>query len=335
MTALYTGKYPQSRLRRMRSHDFSRRLIQETTLQVSDLIYPMFVTTGINVREPIAAMPGIFRYSIDNLIVEAQECVNLGIPAIALFPVIPPEQKSPMGEEAYNPEGLMQQAIRALKQAFPELGISTEVALDAYTTHGQDGVLNAQQEVDNDRSITLLSKQALSHAVAGADIVAPSDMMDGRVQAIRNSLEDQGFHHTKILSYAIKYHSNFYHPYREAIGSIHNLGKNNKKSYQLDPCNTDEALREVAQDIQEGADLIMIKPAMCYLDIIARTRAAFNIPIIAYQISGEYSMLMAAIERGWLPEQEAILESLIAIKRAGARAIFSYFAPRVARWLTT
>ena len=333
MTFSYAGKYPQSRLRRLRSDEFSRRLIRETTLQTADLVYPVFVTPGEGIREPIPAMPGTFRHSVDSLIEEAQECVSLGIPAIALFPAIPQEQKSPEAKEALNPNGVIQQAIRAVKTTFPNLGISSEVALDPYTTHGQDGILNERNEIDNDPSNAILAQVALTHAEAGVDIVAPSNMMDGNVQTIRQCLEQNNFHNTKILSYPIKYSSYFYNPYREAIGSIDNLGKSDKKTYQLDHCNSDEALREVAQDIQEGADLIMIKPAMCYLDMIVRTRSQFNIPIVAFQISGEYSTLIAAIERGFIPEREAILESLIAIKRAGANAIFTYFAKRVATWL--
>ena len=333
MKTPHLGQFPATRLRRLRSDDFSRRLLQETRLNTADLIYPAFVAPGQGVREEISAMPGTYRHSIDSLLEEAKSCVSLGIPAMALFPVIPQEQKSPKAEEAYNPEGLMPTAIRTLKEAFPQLGLSTEVALDAYTSHGQDGVLNDQGDIDNDASVALLVKQALCHATAGADIVAPSDMMDGRVQAIRQALEQQAYVNTKILSYAVKYHSYYYNPYRSAIGSINNLGPSNKKTYQLDPCNSDEALREVALDIQEGADLIMIKPAMLYLDVIQRVRAQFNIPIVAFQISGEYSMITNAIAQGLLPQREAILESLIAIKRAGAHSIFSYFAKDVATWL--
>lgn len=329
----FPGGFPATRLRRMRRDAFSRRLMRETRLSADDLIYPVFVREGKSQREPVASMPGIERLSIDELLKEATELVRLGIPALALFPVITKEKKSLEAVEACNPEGLVQRAVRALKHAFPELGVITDVALDPFTTHGQDGVIDATGYVLNDESVTILVKQALSHAEAGADIVAPSDMMDGRVGAIRTALEQHGFTHTRILAYAAKYASAFYAPFRDALGSAASLGKGNKYTYQMDPANSDEALREVALDLAEGADMVMVKPGLPYLDIVRRVKHAFGAPTLVYQVSGEYAMLMAAVQNGWLEERAAVLETLIAIKRAGADAILTYFAKRVAAWL--
>ncbi|MBO9489972.1 porphobilinogen synthase [Endozoicomonas sp. G2_1] len=327
------GQYPARRLRRMRKDDFSRRLMAEHQLTVNDLIYPVFVLEGENQRESIESMPGVERKSIDLLLEEAQELVDLGIPAVALFPVTPADKKSLMAEEAYNSEGLAQRAVRALKAKFPELGVITDVALDPFTTHGQDGIIDEQGYVLNETTKDILVKQALSHAEAGADVVAPSDMMDGRVGAIRQELEQQGHVNTRILAYSAKYASNYYGPFRDAVGSAGNIKGGNKYSYQMDPANSNEALHEIAQDIAEGADMVMVKPGMPYLDIVRRVKDNFQVPTYAYQVSGEYAMHMAAIQNGWLAEQPCIMEGLLAFKRAGADGILTYFAKRVAVWL--
>jgi porphobilinogen synthase len=317
----------------MRKNDFSRRLMRENHLSVDDLIYPVFVIEGLNKRETIDSMPCVERLSLDLLIEEARELYILGIPAIALFPVVPLEKKSDDAVEAYNPNGLAQRAVRALKEAVPELGIITDIALDPFTSHGQDGLINADGYVLNDETIAVLVKQALSHAKAGADIVAPSDMMDGRIGAIREALEAENYIHTKILAYSAKYASSFYGPFRDAVGSAGNLGKGNKYSYQMDYANSNEALREVALDLQEGADMVMVKPGMPYLDIIWRVKDEFGVPTFAYQVSGEYAMLKAASQNGWLDEKAVVLESLLAFKRAGSDAILTYYAKAVAQWL--
>jgi porphobilinogen synthase len=317
----------------MRKDDFSRRLMRENTLTVDDLIYPVFVIEGTQRRESIASMPDVERLSLDLLIEEARELYILGIPAIALFPVVAIDKKSDDAAEAYHPDGLVQRAVRALKQAVPELGIITDVALDPFTSHGQDGLIDAKGYVLNDETIAVLVKQALSHAKAGADIVAPSDMMDGRIGAIRQALEAENYSHTRILAYSAKYASSFYGPFRDAVGSAGNLGKGNKYSYQMDPANSDEALREVQLDLQEGADMIMVKPGMPYLDIVHRVKVEFGVPTFAYQVSGEYAMLKAASMNGWLDEKSVVLESLLAFKRAGSDAILTYYAKTVARWL--
>ncbi len=333
MTQQVFGGFPSRRLRRSRKHDFSRRLVRENTLTVDDLIYPVFVLPGLQRREAVASMPGIERLSIDLLLEEAAELVQLGVPLIALFPVVNASQKSLLAEEAYNPEGLAQEAVRALKEAFPELGVMTDVALDPFTVHGQDGILDDDGYVLNDITTEVLVKQALSHAEAGADIVAPSDMMDGRIGAIRQALEDAGFINTQIMAYSAKYASNYYGPFRDAVGSAGNLKGGNKSTYQMDPANSDEALQEVALDIQEGADSVMVKPGMPYLDVVRRVKEQFGVPTFAYQVSGEYAMHMAAIQNGWLKERETVLESLMCFKRAGADGILTYFAKRVATWL--
>ncbi len=325
--------FPSTRMRRMRYNDFSRRLMRENRLSVDDLIYPMFVTEGSNQREPISSMPGIERFSLDLLLAEADEIYNLGIPAIALFPVTPVDKKSDDAAEAYNPEGLAQRSVRALKKAFPELGIITDVALDPFTSHGQDGLINQDGYVINDETIDVLVKQALSHAEAGADIVAPSDMMDGRIGAIRQALEAQNHINTLILAYSAKYASSFYGPFRDAVGSAGNLGKSNKYSYQMDPANSDEAMREIQLDLQEGADMVMVKPGMPYLDIIRRVKEQYGVPTFAYQVSGEYAMIKAAAMNGWLDEKQVVLESLLAFKRAGSDAILTYYAKSVVQWL--
>jgi len=329
-----TGNYSATRMRRMRRSDFSRRLMRENTLSTDDLIYPMFVIEGNNKRETITSMPGVERVSIDQLLIEAEQCFTLGIPAIALFPVVSEDKKSADAAEAYNPQGLAQTAVRKLKKAFPDLGIITDVALDPFTTHGQDGLIDSDGYVLNDETVEVLVKQALSHAEAGADIVAPSDMMDGRIAAIRQALEEHNLIHTRILSYAAKYASSFYGPFRDAVGSAKNLAGGNKYSYQMDPANSDEALREVALDIKEGADMFMVKPGMPYLDIVRRVKDNFGVPTYVYQVSGEYAMLKAASANGWLNEKETVLESLLAFKRAGADGILTYYAKTVAQWLT-
>jgi porphobilinogen synthase len=317
----------------MRRDAFSRRLMRETRLSPDDLIYPVFVVEGKGKREPVASMPGIERVSIDLLLKEATECVQLGIPALALFPVTPAGKKSLNAAEAYNKKGLAQQAVRALKQGFPELGVITDVALDPFTTHGQDGIIDADGYVLNDESVEVLVRQALSHAEAGADVVAPSDMMDGRIGAVRAALEHAGFVNTRILAYSAKYASSFYGPFRDAVGSAKSLGKGDKHSYQMDVANSDEALREVAMDLDEGADMVMVKPGLPYLDIVRRVKDAFGAPTFVYQVSGEYAMLMAAAQNGWLDERACALESLLAIKRAGADGVLTYVAKRAAAWL--
>jgi porphobilinogen synthase len=325
--------FPDTRMRRMRYNDFSRRLMRENHLSVDDLICPMFVTEGSNTREAISSMPGVERFSLDLLLTQAEEIHNLGIPAIALFPVTPASKKSDDAAEAYNPDGLAQRSVRALKKAFPTLGIITDVALDPFTTHGQDGLINQGGYVINDETIAVLVKQALSHAEAGADIVAPSDMMDGRIGAIRTALEANNYNNTLILAYSAKYASSFYGPFRDAVGSASNLGKSNKYSYQMDPANSDEALREIQLDLQEGADMVMVKPGMPYLDIIRRVKEQFGTPTFAYQVSGEYAMIKAAALNGWLDEKPVVLESLLAFKRAGCDGILTYYAKSVAEWL--
>ncbi|HVC28517.1 MAG TPA: porphobilinogen synthase [Gammaproteobacteria bacterium] len=330
----FPGCFPATRMRRMRRDEFSRRLMRETQLSTDDFIYPLFVREGNHQREPVASMPGIERVSIDELLKEAAELVQLGIPALALFPVILKEKKSLDAAEAHNPDGLVQRAVHALKSKFPELGVITDVALDPYTTHGQDGIIDAGGYVLNDESLEVLVRQALSHAQAGADMVAPSDMMDGRIGAIRAELEKHGFKNTRILAYSAKYASSLYAPFRDALGSAANLGKGSKHTYQMDPANSDEALREVALDLEEGADMVMVKPGLPYLDIVRRVKDEFGAPTCVYQVSGEYAMLMAAVQNGWLDEKSSVLETLLAIKRAGADAILTYFAKRAARWLT-
>lgn len=329
------GQFPGARPRRMRRDDFSRRLVRETVLTPADLIQPLFVIEGEKRREPIASMPGVERLSVDELLREAETLATLGIPAVALFPVTPPEAKSLDAAEAYNPNGLAQRAVRALKASVPELGVITDVALDPFTSHGQDGLVDETGYVLNDETVAVLVRQALSHAEAGADIVAPSDMMDGRIAAIRETLESNDFIHTRILAYSAKYASSFYGPFRDAVGSAGALGKSNKYSYQMDPANSDEALREVALDLEEGADMVMIKPGLPYLDIVRRVKDQFAVPTFVYQVSGEYAMLMAAAGNGWLDERAVAMEALLAIKRAGADAILSYFAGRAAGWLRT
>jgi porphobilinogen synthase len=327
------GRYPMTRMRRMRRDDFSRRLMRETVLTPDDLIYPAFVLEGAGRREPVASMPDIERLSIDLLVAEARELHRLGVPALALFPVTPPEAKTEDAREAWNPDGLAQRAVQALKDAVPELGVITDVALDPFTTHGQDGLVDATGYVMNDETVEALVQQALSHAAAGADVVAPSDMMDGRIGAVRRALEQGGHIHTRILAYSAKYASSYYGPFRDAVGSAANLGKGNKHTYQQDPANGDEALREVALDLQEGADMVMVKPGMPYLDVVRRVKEAFGAPTLVYQVSGEYAMHMAAARNGWLDERAAAMESLVCIKRAGADGILTYFAKKAARWL--
>ena len=325
--------YPLTRMRRMRRDGFSRALMRETTLAPGDLILPVFVCEGHGVRQPVASMPGVERLSIDRLLVLAGQAGGVGIPAVALFPVTPETAKSLDAREAWNADGLAQRAVRALKSALPELGVITDVALDPFTTHGQDGLIDDDGYVLNDQTVDALVKQALSHAAAGADVVAPSDMMDGRIGAIRHALEHAGFVHTRILAYSAKYASGFYGPFRDAVGSAANLGKGNKYTYQMDPANADEALREVGLDLAEGADMVMVKPAMPYLDVVRRVKDRFGAPTFAYQVSGEYAMLKAAALNGWLDERTCVLEALTSIKRAGADAILTYFALQAATWL--
>jgi len=332
-TVSSNGSFSAIRMRRMRRDEFSRRLMRENHLQVDDLIYPMFVTEGENHREAVPSMPGIERVSIDQLLLEAGQCQKLGIPAIALFPVVGEDRKSDDAAEAYNPDGLAQRAVRALKQAYPDLGIITDVALDPFTSHGQDGLIDETGYVLNDETVEVLVKQALSHAAAGADIVAPSDMMDGRIGAVREALEANGYIHTRILAYSAKYASSFYGPFRDAVGSAANLGAGNKYSYQMDPANSDEALREVELDINEGADMFMVKPGMPYLDIVRRVKDTFEVPTYVYHVSGEYAMLKAAAQNGWLDEKATVLEALLSFKRAGADGILTYYAKSVAEWL--
>ncbi len=336
-TVSKTGDFSATRMRRMRRSDFSRRLMRENNLTADDLIYPMFVIEGNKQREPVSSMPGVERVSIDQLLLEAKQCFELGIPAIALFPVVSQEKKSDDAAEAYNSDGLAQTAVRELKKALPELGVITDVALDPFTIHGQDGLIDDNGYVMNDETIAVLVKQAMSHAQAGADIVAPSDMMDGRIGAIRQALEKNGFIHTRILSYSAKYASSFYGPFRDAVGSAKNLaggsGGSSKNSYQMDPANSDEALHEVELDIKEGADMFMVKPGMPYLDIVRRVKDEFSIPTYVYQVSGEYAMLKAAAQNGWLDEKATVMESLLGFKRAGADGILTYYAKTVAQWL--
>lgn len=326
---LHLSGFPLQRPRRLRKDAFSRRLVRENTLSVDDLIYPCFVLEGQQQREAIHSMPGIERLSIDLLLKEAEIVANAGIPMMALFPVTPAEHKSLDAKEAFNPEGLAQRAVRALKAEFPELGVMTDVALDPFTTHGQDGLIDDQGYIINDETVDVLVKQALSHAEVGADVVAPSDMMDGRIGAIRKALEKAGHIHTRIMAYSAKYASSFYGPFRDAVGSASNLAGGNKFSYQMDPANSDEALHEVALDIEEGADMVMVKPGMPYLDVLYRVKQQFKKPTFIYQVSGEYAMLQAAIQNGWLSE-DVIMESLIACKRAGADGILTYFAKHIA-----
>jgi len=322
-----------TRMRRMRTDSFSRQLMRENCLTANDLIYPVFVIEGVNQREKIESMPGVERLSLDCLLIEAKEIFELGVPAIALFPVVSDEKKSDQAEEAWNPDGLTQRAVRELKRQLPELGVITDVALDPFTSYGQDGLIDEQGYVINDETVTALVKQALSHAQAGADIVAPSDMMDGRIGEIRQALEEAGYVNTKILAYSAKYASSFYGPFREAVGSAANLGKANKSSYQMDCANSNEAMTEVMLDIEEGADMVMIKPGMPYLDIVRRVSEQFDIPVFAYQVSGEYAMLKAAAQNGWLDEKQVVMESLLSFKRAGANAVLTYFAKDIAQWL--
>ncbi len=327
------GGYPATRMRRMRRDDFSRRLMRETTLTPDDLILPVFVLEDEGQREAVASMPGVERLSIDLLVREAREVAALGIPAMAIFPVTPPEAKSDDAAEAYDPDGLAQRAVRTLKDSVPELGVITDVALDPFTTHGQDGLIDESGYVMNDETVEVLVKQALSHAAAGADVVAPSDMMDGRIGEIRDALESEGHIHTRILAYSAKYASAYYGPFRDAVGSAANLGKGNKFTYQQDPANSDEALREVALDLAEGADMVMVKPGMPYLDVVRRVKDRFGVPTFVYQVSGEYAMHKAAAQNGWLDERAVVMESLACIKRAGADGILTYFAKQAAEWL--
>ena len=328
-----TGTYPSVRPRRMRRDAFSRRLMREHRLSTDDLIYPVFVREGTGAAEPVPSMPGVARLSLDGLMAEAEACARLGIPALALFPVVPLERKSLDAAEAWNPEGLAQRAVRALKSRFPELGVITDVALDPFTTHGQDGIIDDEGYVLNDITVTALIRQAQSHAEAGADIVAPSDMMDGRIGAIRGVLESDGHVHVRILAYAAKYASSFYGPFRDAVGSAGNLGRGSKETYQMDPANGDEALHEVALDLAEGADMVMIKPGMPYLDIVQRIKAEFRRPTFVYQVSGEYAMFKAAAQNGWINERACVLEALTGMKRAGADGVLTYYARQVAEWL--
>ncbi|KAA6182918.1 porphobilinogen synthase [Thiohalocapsa marina] len=335
MTQILTNRsaYPNTRMRRMRRDAFSRRMMRETILTPDDFIYPVFVLEGRGEREPVPSMPGVERMSIDLLLEEARHIASLGVPAMALFPVTPMEAKSLDAREAFNPDGLAQRAVRALKDAVPELGVMTDVALDPFTTHGQDGLIDDSGYVMNDATVEVLVKQAVSHADAGADIVAPSDMMDGRIGAVREALEAAGHIHTRIMSYAAKYASSFYGPFRDAVGSAANLGGGDKYTYQMDPANSNEALHEVGLDLQEGADMVMVKPGLPYLDIVRRVKDQFGAPTFVYQVSGEYAMLKAASQNGWLNEQAVVLEALTSIKRAGADGILTYYARDAARWL--
>ena len=326
-------RHPRIRMRRMRRDEFSRRMMRETILTAGDFIYPVFVMEGSKQRVAVPSMPGVDRVTVDELVRDAEAIAKLGVPAIALFPVTAPEAKSLDGREAWNPDGLAQRAVRALKKALPELGVVTDVALDPFTTHGQDGIIDATGYVVNDITVEALVKQGLSHAEAGADVVAPSDMMDGRIGALRDALESAGHIHTRILAYSAKYASSYYGPFRDAVGSAGNLGKGNKYNYQMDPGNSDEALREIELDLAEGADMVMVKPGMPYLDIVRRVKERFGAPTFVYQVSGEYAMHMAAAQNGWLDERAVALESLTCIKRAGADGILTYFAKRAAMWL--
>ena len=327
------GKYPAVRMRRMRKDEFSRRLMREHRLTTDDLIYPVFIIDGKNRTVAVDSMPGIQRYTIDQLLRHADSCLKAGIPAIALFPAIERTLKTADGREAVNPKGLVPRAVAALKKRFPELGVITDIALDPYTTHGQDGVIDAAGYVLNDETVAVLERQALVCAAAGVDIVAPSDMMDGRIGAIRTALDSKRYIHTKIMAYSAKYASGFYGPFRDAVGSGKNLGKSDKRNYQMDPANSDEALWEVGLDLQEGADMVMIKPGMPYLDIVRRVKDQYKAPTYVYQVSGEYAMLKAAAANGWLDEQQCVMESLLAFKRAGADGVLTYFALDAARWL--
>jgi len=327
------ASFPQGRPRRLRRDEFTRNLVRENALTPHDLIYPVFVRDGRNQREPVASMPGVERVSLDLLLPVAEQCVTLGIPVLALFPVIDPSLKTPDGREACNPEGLVPRVVQALKKEFPQLGVMTDVALDPFTSHGQDGLLDETGYILNDETVEMLVRQALTQAQAGVDIVAPSDMMDGRIGAVRNALEGAGNIHTRIMAYSAKYASAFYGPFRDAVGSAANLGKSNKKVYQMDPGNTDEALREVAMDIAEGADMVMVKPGMPYLDVVRRVKDEFRVPTFAYQVSGEYAMLKAAAANGWLDHDAVMMESLLAFKRAGADGVLTYFALDAARRL--
>jgi porphobilinogen synthase len=335
MASIETGRgaFSRVRMRRLRRDDFSRRMVRESRLSADDLIWPVFVLEGTNKRQAVKSMPGVERLSIDLLVKEAREAYKFGIPAIALFPVVPQSKKSLDAIEAFNPEGLAQRAVRALKKALPELGVITDVALDPFTTHGQDGLIDAKGYVLNDETVEVLVRQAVSHAEAGADIVAPSDMMDGRIGAIRDALEDAGHIHTKILSYAAKYASSYYGPFRDAVGSAKNLGGGGKHTYQMDPANGDEALWEVALDLEEGADMVMVKPGMPYLDVVRRVKDEFGAPTFVYQVSGEYAMLKAAAQKGWLDEKAVVMEAMMSFRRAGADGILTYYARDVARWL--
>ncbi|MEO8992139.1 MAG: porphobilinogen synthase [Nitrosospira sp.] len=327
------NQFPQKRMRRMRRDEFSRRLMRENRLHPDDLIYPVFVLDGENREETVSSMPGVVRQSLDVLMHRAEKCLRLGIPAIAIFPVIEPGLKNLTASEAFNPAGLVPRVVSELKKQFPELGVITDVALDPYTSHGQDGLIDAQGYVINDETVAVLTQQALMHAQAGADVVAPSDMMDGRIAAIREALEGQKCTHTRILAYSAKYASAFYGPFRDAVGSAANLGAGNKHTYQMDPANSDEALWEVGLDLEEGADMVMIKPGLPYLDIVRRVKERFGVPTFVYQVSGEYAMLKAAAQNGWLDERTCVLESLLAFKRAGADGILTYYALDVAEWL--
>jgi len=327
------GQFPARRMRRMRRDEFSRRMMREHTLTPGDLIYPVFILEGRNTREAVGSMPGVERLSLDLLLPVAEDCLESGIPALALFPVVESALKTLGAEEAFNPDGLVPRTVAALKERFPELGIITDIALDPYTSHGQDGLIDDTGYVMNDETVAVLARQAVTHAQAGADVVAPSDMMDGRVAALRAALEEAGHIHTRILAYAAKYASSFYGPFRDAVGSAANLGKGDKTTYQMDPANSDEALWEAGMDLQEGADMIMVKPGMPYLDVIRRVKDAYGAPTYAYQVSGEYAMLKAAAQNGWLDERSCVLEALMAFKRAGADGVLTYFARDVARWL--
>ncbi|CAM3834218.1 porphobilinogen synthase [Vibrio sp. Of14-4] len=333
MSVSIQGQFPGRRMRRMRKHDFSRRLMAESQITVSDLIYPMFILMGKDRRETVESMPGVERLSIDLMLEEAQYLARLGVPAIALFPVVNQDAKSLCAAEAYNPEGLIQRAVRSLKEHVPEIGVITDVALDPFTTHGQDGIIDEEGYVQNDETTEVLVKQALSHAQAGADVIAPSDMMDGRIGAIREALEEAGHINTQIMAYSAKYASHYYGPFRDAVGSASNLKGGNKNNYQMDPANSDEAVHEVAMDINEGADMVMVKPGMPYLDVVRRVKSELGIPTFAYQVSGEYAMHKAAFLNGWLKERETVMESLLCFKRAGADGILTYFAKDVAEWL--
>jgi porphobilinogen synthase len=333
MSSIITGQYPATRMRRMRRDPFSRALMRENTVTASDLIYPVFILDGENQRQQVASMPGVERVSVDLLMGVAEECVALGIPVLALFPVIDASLKTYDGVEATNPDGLVPRAVRALKKNFPQLGILTDVALDPYTTHGQDGLPDETGYIVNEKTIEMLTRQALAQAEAGVDIVAPSDMMDGRMGVIRNALEERGFIHTRLMAYSAKYASAFYGPFRDAVGSAANLGKADKNTYQMDPANIDEALREVALDLAEGADMVMVKPGMPYLDVVRRVKDEFKVPTFAYQVSGEYAMLKAAAQNGWLDHDKVMMESMMAFKRAGADGVLTYFALDVARKL--